>query len=166
VPSLRACDAAIGSKKNIQIGPPLPERDRSKYAGTGCKRDVSRNARASRAQVSSSKSTARKKQRINAEDKILPTCVGPNAIIAPQVAFDYVIVHGNEGLVRALATHLTCGFLQTPRTHSLAHAGAYPDRPVLRFSHRTGNTSKRPAKIRRNRAILSTTDEPLVTPSS
>ena len=45
-----------------------------------------------------------KKQRIDAEDKILPTCVGPNAIIAPQVAFDYVIVHGNEGLVRALTT--------------------------------------------------------------
>ena len=34
-------------------------------------------------------------------------CVGPNAIIAPQVAFDYAIVHGNEGLV-VHSPHLTC----------------------------------------------------------
>ena len=28
------------------------------------------------------------------------------------------------------------GFSQTPRTHSLAQAGAYPDLPVLRLSNR------------------------------
>lgn len=34
--------------------------------------------------------------------------------------------------------HLTWGFSQTPRTHSFAHAGAYPDLPVLRLSNRRG----------------------------
>ena len=57
------------------------------------------------------------------------------------------------------------GFPQTPRTHSLAHAGAYPDRRVLLFSQRTGNTSKRPAKSLRKSATFSATDELPVTPS-
>ena len=59
--------------------------------------------------------------------------------------------------------HLTVGFPQMPFTHSLKQAGEYPARPVFRFSHRVGNTSRRPAKRRRNRSILSPDAELLVT---
>ena len=49
----------------------------------------------------------------------------------------------------------TLGFSQTPWTHSLRHAGAYPARPDRAFSHRTAWTSGRPANSRRNSATFS-----------
>jgi hypothetical protein len=57
------------------------------------------------------------------------------------------------------SAHLMRGFSQTPRTHSLAQAGAYPDRPVLRLSNRRGYTSSRPRKSDRNRAIFAADDD-------
>jgi len=51
--------------------------------------------------------------------------------------------------------HFTCGLPQTPLTHSLAQAGVYPERPVLMFSQRTGNTSGRPANNPRKMATFS-----------
>ena len=51
------------------------------------------------------------------------------------------------------------GFSQTPRTHSLAQAGVYPDLPVLRLSNRRGYTSSRPRKSDRNSAIFACDDD-------
>ena len=55
--------------------------------------------------------------------------------------------------------HFTRGFSQTPRTHSLAHAGEYPDFLDARLSNRTGNTSALPRNNDRNSAILSSGGE-------
>ena len=63
------------------------------------------------------------------------------------------------------SAHLIRGFSQTPRTHSLAQAGAYPDLPVFRFSNRRGYTSSRPRKSDRNKAILTAGGEFFVTAS-
>ena len=57
------------------------------------------------------------------------------------------------------SAHLMRGFSHTPRTHSLAQAGAYPDLPVLRLSNRRGYTSSRPRKSDRNRAIFASDDD-------
>jgi hypothetical protein len=58
----RAAKAGTASAKNSQTWPPFPERDRSSAAGTPSSRHVVRNASASLDQLSSSKSTARKRQ--------------------------------------------------------------------------------------------------------
>jgi hypothetical protein len=77
--------------------------------------------------------------------QILPTCVGPNAIIAPQVAFDYVIVHGNEGLVRALTT-LDLRLPTDTADPFIVACRRIPDLPVLWFSNRTGTRLSGPQR--------------------
>jgi len=57
------------------------------------------------------------------------------------------------------ALHFTRGFSQTPRTHSLPHAGEYPDLPVARLSKRTGKTSDLPRNNDLNSAILASGGE-------
>ena len=52
---------------------------------------------------------------------------------------------------------------QMSRTHSCAHAGAYPDLPVFRLSKRRGYTSSRPRKSERNSATLSRGDDDWLT---
>ena len=61
------------------------------------------------------------------------------------------------------SVHLTRGFSQTPRTHSLAHAGAYPDLPVVLLSKRLGYTSARPRNRDPKSAIFSVDEEFLLT---
>ena len=61
-PSCRAVRAGIGSEKKIQTWPPLPERDRSRAAGTPFAWHVSIIADASAAQLALSKSAARNQQ--------------------------------------------------------------------------------------------------------
>ena len=173
MPSLRACDAAIGSKKNIHTGPPLPERDRSKYADptqAGCfKERESVESPGLPVEVDSEKPTSIiKKQRIDVRTQ------NPAHVRWAECDHRPFKWHSNTSSFTGMkawfvhSPHLTCGFPQTPRTHSLLHAhGAYPDRPVHSGSpigpetHLSG-----PQRAARNSAILSTTDEPLVTPSS
>ena len=54
-----------------------------------------------------------------------------------EVPADDVVGDGQEAAVRAFRT-LDPGLLQTPLTHSFAHAGAYPALPVFRLSKRRG----------------------------
>lgn len=76
------------------------------------------------------------------------------SVYATQMAGNYLIRYAQERLIATLpALHLRLA--TTPRTHSFAQAGEYPDLPVLRFSHRRGNTSVRPEKSRRNNRIIS-----------
>ena len=53
------------------------------------------------------------------------------------------------------SAHLIRGFSQMLGRHSLAHAGAYPDLPLVALSQRTGWTSVRPRNRRRNSATFS-----------
>src|SRR3972149_239052 len=50
--------------------------------------------------------------------------------------------------------HFTRGFSQTPRTHSFAHAGAYPLRRVVVLVQSLGYRSPRPRKIWRKSATF------------
>ena len=68
---------------------------------------------------------------------------------------------GREELERVSESRMRLmrGFSHTPRTHSLAQAGAYPDLPVVRLSNRRGYTSSQPRKSERNRAIFASADD-------
>lgn len=57
----------------------------------------------------------------------------PVVVASGEVPADHVTGHRQEPTVRALG-RLMRGFSQTPRTHSLAHAGADPELLVFRLS--------------------------------
>src|SRR5438477_7392730 len=123
-------------------------------AGTSVRRQVSMNALESSNQPPLSKSTAKKKDVSSKSIGYTPATKRCPASSHPERC--HRITSSVTGRKRRFghSAHLMRGFSQMPRTHSLAHAGAYPDLPVFRLSNRRAYTSSRPRKRDRKRAIL------------
>jgi hypothetical protein len=85
-------------------------------------------------------------------------------VTALEMIFDNLVGHRTECLIRTLTT-LYPGFSQTPCTHSFPQAGTYPFVCFFWFRENLGNTSSRPRKRERNKAILSSLDLGDSTPS-
>ena len=150
--------AGSASSKNIQTWAPWPERDRSMAAWSERVRHARAKARASSRQSALSKSTARKWHVSSSSRGYTPATNGSPASSRPDRCQRTTSSVTGRKRRTVQSAHLTRGFSQMPRTHSCVHAGAYPDRPVVRLSKRRGYTSSRPWKSDRNSAIFSSGD--------
>ena len=138
-PSLRASAAGIACSKNSQMCPPLPERDRSRAAARFSRRQVSqyrlRILLPLRLVQIGGKEEAGfiPEQRVNAHDE-----VAPGVVVAGKMPANNLVRDGQEMLIQTGRAFDPWASRTSPVTHSLPHAGAYPDLPVLRFSKRRG----------------------------
>src|SRR5205085_11417165 len=125
VPRRLASAAGTGSAKKIQACAPLPERDRSMATGTPFVRVASRNAETSFIQDFLSKSAARNQQVSSGSIGYTPT-VKSAALPDAFPARCERRISSPRGMIAWFghSLHLTCGFAQTPRTHSFRHMGA------------------------------------------
>ncbi len=78
MPSRRAAEASTKSSKKIQTWAPLPDRERSKQAGTPTWLHTSKKARLSNSQLPLSKSHARSRQRSPSISGYRPAVIRPD----------------------------------------------------------------------------------------
>src|SRR6516165_9975017 len=129
-PSLRAVIAGEARSKKIQIWPPLPERERSRAAGTANSRQVSRKARESYSHVFLSKSAARNQHVSSGRRGYTPMVSLPKRWLSTTAS-----VTGTNFRVFWSTFFLSSGLLLFMALQSFKAAGTYPDRP-LGLSHR------------------------------